>query len=318
MPFCRRLLCLAALLPLALPACASETVLLHPQRPEQVRVGTLLWRGGIALDGLQSASPLGGLSALEVSADGGEALALSDRGRWFRLRLSYDARGNLAGAAVEGDGPLTGPDGKALAGADADAEGMTRLADGSRIVSFERNARLLRYPAGEPPFARAPTALPALPGLDSAPANEGIEAVVALPDGRMLALAEGLRATARMGYAWLGDGQGWIPMSYTLTRPFVPVGAAVLPDGDIVVLERRFDLGGLGSRLSRVEAKTLRRGAPITGTELGRLEAPYLSNNFEGVATRRGPRGESFVYLVSDDNFEPTLRTLLVMLEIVD
>jgi len=319
MRLCRRLFCLFALLPLAaLPACAGEAVLLHPQRPDQTRIGALSWRGGIVLDFPEAGGRFGGLSALEISTDGSEALVLSDRGRWFRLRLDYDERGSLAGAELAAEGSLLGPDGKALSGVNADAEGMTRLADGSTIVSFEQRHRLLRYPPGEPPFARTPALVPPPPGVEAAPANEGIEAIAALPDGRMVAFAEGLRATAAMGYAWLGDGQNWTPMSWTLTRSYVPVGAAALPDGDLLVLERRFDLGGLASRLSRIEARTLRRGAPITGTELARLEPPYISNNFEGVAVRRGPRGQSLVYLVSDDNFAPTLRTLLVMFEIVE
>lgn len=319
MRLCRRLLGLFALLPLAAPpACASEAVLLHPQRPDQTRIGALLWRGGIALDFPDAGGRFGGLSALEVKADGSEALVLSDRGRWFRLHLDYDEKGRLAGAELADEGSLMGPDGKALSGVNADAEGLTRLADGSTIVSFEQRHRLLRYPPGEPPFARTPALVPPPPGIEAAPANEGIEAVAFLPDGRMVAFAEGLRATAQMGYAWLGDGQNWTPMSWTRTGSYVPVGAAALPDGDLLVLERRFDLGGLASRLSRVEARTLRRGAPIAGTELARLEPPYISNNFEGVAVRRGPRGQSLVYLVSDDNFAPTLRTLLVMFEIVE
>ena len=318
MRLCRRLLCLFALLPLALPACAGEAVLLHPHRPDQTRIGALSWRGGIVLDFPEADGRLGGLSALEIRADGSEALVLSDRGRWFRLRLDYDERGSLAGAKLAAEGSLLGPDGKALSGVNADAEGLTRLADGSTIVSFEQRHRLLRYPPGDPPFARTPTLVPPPPGIEGAPANEGLEAIAALPDGRMLAFAEGLRATTAMGYAWLGDGQNWTPMSWTLTRSYVPVGAAALPDGDLLVLERRFDLGGLASRLSRVEARALRRGAPIVGTELARLEPPYITNNFEGVAARRGPRGHSFIYLVSDDNFAPTLRTLLVMFEIVE
>ncbi|MBM3560890.1 MAG: hypothetical protein FJX53_13650, partial [Alphaproteobacteria bacterium] len=113
---------LLSLLPFtALPACANEAVLLHPQRPDQVRLGSLLWRGGIALDLLEGAEDLGGLSAIEVSADGSEALAVSDRGRWFRLRLDHDARGNLASAALLAQGPLAGPGGHPLTGAEADA-----------------------------------------------------------------------------------------------------------------------------------------------------------------------------------------------------
>ena len=166
-------------------------------------------------------------------------MVLSDRGRWFRLRLDYDEKGSLAGAKLADEGSLMGPDGKALSGVNADAEGLTQLADGSYVVSFEQRHRLLRYPPGEPPFARTPALVPPPPGIEAAPANEGIEAVAFLPDGRMVAFAEGLRAAAQMSYAWLGDGQNWTPMSWTRTRYYATVGAAALPDGDLLVLERR-------------------------------------------------------------------------------
>jgi hypothetical protein len=43
------------------------------------------------------------------------------------------------------------------------------------------------------------------------------------------------------------------------------------------------------------------------------LERPLLNDNFEGVAVRPGPNGETLIYIVSDDNFLPFQRAYLVM-----
>jgi hypothetical protein len=39
-------------------------------------------------------------------------------------------------------------------------------------------------------------------------------------------------------------------------------------------------------------------------------------DNMEGIAVRRGPKGETLLYLISDDNFSPLQRTLLLMFEL--
>jgi hypothetical protein len=39
-------------------------------------------------------------------------------------------------------------------------------------------------------------------------------------------------------------------------------------------------------------------------------------DNMEGIATRRGQHGETFVYLLADDNYNPVERTLLLMFEL--
>ena len=74
-------------------------------------------------------------------------------------------------------GPLLGPDGKAPEGKNAkDAESLALLPDGGFIVGFEREHHLLPCPAP--------------PGLENAPFNGGIEALVALRGGGLLALTE--------------------------------------------------------------------------------------------------------------------------------
>ena len=41
-------------------------------------------------------------------------------------------------------------------------------------------------------------------------------------------------------------------------------------------------------------------------------------DNFEGIDVRKGPAGEIFIYLISDDNFNPEQRTLLMMFELME
>ena len=43
------------------------------------------------------------------------------------------------------------------------------------------------------------------------------------------------------------------------------------------------------------------------------LRPPLIFDNFEGIAARSGAGGETLIYLLSDDNFNPLQRTLLLM-----
>jgi hypothetical protein len=95
-----------------------------------------------------------------------------------------------------------------------------------------------------------------------------------------------------------------------------PSDAARLPDGDILLLERRFQrIGGFGARLSRIVKDDIRPGARLRGKEIARFERPYITENFEGVAVTLDPSLPDTwrVYLVSDDNYHPMQRTLLLM-----
>ena len=78
------------------------------------------------------------------------------------------------------------------------------------------------------------------------------------------------------------------------------------------VLERRVSLAGLAARIVALDTADIRPGARLVGRELGTLAPPAMSENFEGIAARRAPDGGVLLYLLSDDNFVPLLRTLLL------
>ena len=294
----------------------TPSSLSHP-----VAAGGTLQVGKLSLRGVvEVRAGVGGLSGLWVSEDGERLTSVTDVGQLVTGRLSYDPQGWLAAVEDVESTPLPLDLDAASRKRLRDAEEITRLADGSWLVSFERKHRILRYrPSSQGPSGK-PTRLPQPPGLEKAPANGGIEAMAALADGRLFVLEEGDDDGVRERYAWIGapalrERDDWQPLTYRAAPHFRPVGAAGLPDGGALVLERRVSLlGGWGTRIVRVQASALRPGAVIVGEELARLEAPLPLDNYEGIAVRPGPGGEVLIYLVSDDNFMPIQATYVMML----
>lgn len=280
----------------------------------QTDIGGLRWRGGYEVT--SPSARFGGLSDLVLSADGGALLAVTDEGGWLAAELSYDDTGDFRGLGIARMGYLHDPSGKLLSGKyRQDAEALTRLPDGSLLAAFERDHRLRRFGLG---LERPPEDFAAPPGLATAGLNAGIEAMVTLADGRLLAFSEGEESDGTFTtYLRRADGT-WNTLSLQRSGLFRPTGAALLPDGAVLLLERRFTLlGGLGARLSRIDAADIEAGALLKSAELAELRAPLTLDNFEGVAVHRAPDGTTRITLVSDDNFNPLQRTLVIQFELL-
>lgn len=308
----------AAPLPLEI---RSSTVPFKIDEPAARRVGRLIWRGGIAMT--SNSRNFGGWSDLVVSPDNRTLTSISDTGSWFTATIERDDEGNLTGLARGEIGPLRDLKGRPLIDKNwADAEGMARLPDGSWIVSFERHHRIWRYPTldGTP----QPIDIPG--NFDRQPNNGGVEALGALGDGRIVAISEeySLRPDALVG--WIGKptgtpgGQGhylWDMFEYVKVPYFNPTAIRQLPDGSFVVLERAFDfVRGIRARLVHFPASALKGDAIIDGEELARLASPYTVDNLEGLAVTTGEHGETLLWLISDDNFNPLQRNLLLLFEL--
>ncbi|WP_435539210.1 esterase-like activity of phytase family protein [Azospirillum sp. ST 5-10] len=285
----------------------SRAMPLDPGDPQRAAVGRLLFRGAVEVN----AAGVGGLSGLALLG-GDRFAAVSDRGKVVFGRLRHDAAGRLTGVAGLEVRRLPRP------GGPADAEDIQHLDDGGWLVSFERAHRILRYPPGIDRAGAKPVRLPAPPGLEEAPRNGGIEAMARLPDGRLLVLEEGADDGTTARRAWIAAPPirartDWTALTYRAAPGFRTTGAAVTPAGDLLVLERSVSwLGGWQSRVVRVPAGAWDRGRVLDGEELAHLSLPLLVDNFEGIAAAPGAAGETEVYLVSDDNFSPLQRTLIV------
>jgi len=291
-------------------AVLSRSVTLSPDGA--TRVGPLEYRGGVTL--ASGDRRFGGLSAIVVSRDGRLLTAVTDEGNWITARLAYDGRGWLASVDRTQVGPLRDVTGRALQGkVEQDAEALTELPDGSFVVAFERRHRLLRYPVTHQPLRGVPTPLDPPPGLAGAPPNEGVEALTTLSNGRLFALTENLAVEGGVR-GWTGGASGWKPFAFRVSGLPRPSGSACLPSGDVVVLVRGYSPAtGVVVRLELLRTADLEHGGTVAGYLLAVLKAPLTVDNFEGIAAREGTDGEVLLYLVSDDNFSRSQRTLLMM-----
>lgn len=280
-------------------------------------VGLLRYRGGLHLS--SDHSSFGGLSALGSNADGSSLLGVTDRGFRVELFPQYDGEGNLTGITRAAMAPLMGENGDVLMSKfESDAESLSPGANGEIIVAFERQHRLLMYHPGE----LVPVQIPPPYEISDAPLNGGIEALTLLADGRLLAIAQSLGAgDQRVG--WISDRAGWSPLIYIASDGFDPTGAATLPDGDVLVLERRYGLrDGSRVRIRRIPERALAPGTTLEGSLVAELTSPLSVDNMEGIAVRPSDPtspmgGNAIVYIISDDNFDRLeQRTLLMMFEL--
>jgi hypothetical protein len=288
--------------------------------PNKTRFGKLTWRGGLILT---SPSPnFGGWSGLALDPDGKRFLAVSDAGTWMTGALVYD-RGRPKAVESARLGPLQSRPGKALAlNRDRDAEGLAIVkgtpAKGSVLISFERDHRIARFDIDDEGLsgARGHIALPA--AGKRMKSNQGLEAITVLRGGpfkgSLVAIAERLSDGSGNHTGWL-----WVkgrPRAFQLRNrdDFDVTDAAGLPDGSLLVLERRFRWSeGVKMRLRLIRRNELVAGARIAGETLLDASLNHEIDNMEGLAVHTGAGGEIIVTMISDDNFNPALqRTVLL------
>lgn len=281
------------------------------------QVGRLIWRGGLALTA--NSANFGGWSDLYVTPDGKQLTSISDVGGWLTAMINYDKDGNLAGLSGAKIGPLHMLDGKPLVSKVwSDSEGMAHLPDGSWLVSFERRHRFWRYPTLE----SVPVPVEGPSDIDRQPDNGGIEALTALADGTVVAISEEYREQRGAVVGWIGtpsaDGRySWEKFQYATVPDFHPTAIVELPDGSFATLERAYDVvRGVRVRVMRFAGSTLKPGAVVKAEELAFLAHPYAVDNLEGISVSRGARGETLLWLIADDNFNPAQRNLLLLFEL--
>ena len=288
-------------------------------KPGRKEFGKLIFRSGLNL--FAKSRHFGGYSGMAIDPSGRSLLAISDAGTWMRATLDYDGR-KLKGLSNVVLGPLLGADGRPLRDdAERDAEAMTLIDSdarrGTAYVAFERKHRIARYPFTPERFGPPTGTLPLPAGAKGMVANRGIESIVLIKTGKLkgtlLAFAEGRvdRNGNLIGWLIRGPTPGGIFLK--AIGGFDITDAAALPDGGIVLLERRFRFSeGVKMRIRRIPAHELKRGAVLRGEVL--LEATDSLNidNMEAIAAHRAPSGETVLTLMSDDNFNPFQRCLIL------
>jgi hypothetical protein len=95
--------------------------------------------------------------------------------------------------------------------------------------------------------------------------------------------------------------------------------AALLPGGDVLLLERKFSwTGGLVVRIRRIPLGAIKPDAVVDGPVLLEADLGFEIDNMEGLSVHRMPSGEIVLTLVSDDNFAALQRTLLLQFTLAE
>ena len=277
--------------------------------PSAREAGNLIFRGGLRIE--SEHSRFGGLSALSISEDRSQFIAISDRGSQIKGMLLYGENGDLNNLRDLTYFELRGLGGRGFPTAyDGDSESIARRPGGDVIISFERNHRLLTY------SDELAVGLMRPPGISDAPANGGIEALTDLPDGGLLAFTEDM-VSGKGTLGWLWRQEKWSSITLQKELGFSPTGAATAPNGDVYILFRKFSFFfGSSVRIIKIAARSIKPNAHLTGKTVFEIASPFTLDNFEGIDIRQGLDGKNYLYLISDDNFSPLQNTYLMMFEI--
>ena len=294
----------------AVATLTVQPVVLDESAPDRRRVGSLDYLAGWVLG---SDSPrFGGLSALHVEQ--GRVTALSDDGNLVRFALPA-----AAGREPVRIDPLRDGPGPRTRKSNRDTESMVIL--GPWLwAGFEKHNMVWRYRLAD--LAALSSARPPL--MREWRANSGAEGMVRLADGRFLVFCEGPSDDRPLSDVVLFDGDPADPgaaaalLHYRRVPGYRVSDATLLPDGKLLVLNRRFEwLEGFSLVLTVADIRGLRPDAVIQSREIARLQPPLTIDNMEGVSVTV-ENGRTIVWLVSDDNFFPLQRTLLLKFALVE
>ena len=286
----------------------AEPVALYRDHPNRRDLGRLTYLGGVRLIGNQPA--FGGFSSMQT--DGRHFILLSDGGVFVRFMLDADWRLSRVRFDDLPDGPDFG-----WMKRDRDSESMTvDPARGRAWVGFENSNEIWRYSID----LRRAEAKSAPPVMADWGLNTGAEAMVRLSDGRFVVLGEqttNADGTLRAGVVFAGDPTTRPRAAYRFSyrspgAGYAATDVAQLPDGDLLVVNRAFELPiRFTTVITRVRLSSIRPGAVVQGEEIARLDPPTLADNFEAMAmTREG--ADTILWIASDDNQSVFQQSLLL------
>lgn len=277
--------------------------------------GSLEFLGGLEL--VSSSRDLGAMSAIRLLEDGRSVLGVMDTGNWFEARIERTADGRLSGlsnflltpmrdASGDEDGPKWS----------VDAEGLAVRGD-EVLVSFERDARVDVFQRRDLNASPAHT-LDILIPREELRANRGLEAVAIAPDdsplqGAVVTVSERSLNGAGDIFAAILDGPRRGVFFVHRDPPFDVTDAAFLPGGDLLLLERRFNIaGGIGMRIRRIAADAIQPEATVDGEVLIDADFGDQIDNMEGLDVLEAADGSVRLIMVSDDNHSILQRNLLL------
>lgn len=299
----------------------------EPANPTKLQFGRLEFRGGAILE--SDNRSFGGLSGLRVLDNGTSLLAVSDSGYWLSAKIKRDNFGAIwkiedakMSQLWSGAGPRKNPQKYYV-----DAEGLTFSGD-RVLVAFEAINTLSSYERNIETLSMEPTLLDLPKSVDSLSVNKGLEALATAPNttpfpGAIIALSErGERRSADF-YGWLlnDDGSSYEDIDFRIKRRdnFDLTEVDFLPNGDVLILERRFTLAtGVAMRMRRIPSTNVKKNALLDGEVMIEAALAHRIDNMEGLSVYKNEKGETILAMISDDNHSLLQKTIYLEFALID
>ena len=282
----------------------------------QTEFGPLTFNGG--LDMSSGLSHFGALSSIRFTDGGTHFIGVADTGFWYRGVLERDAEGHPAGIGGFQMKPI--PDTRGAysnAKWETDAEGIAVAPDGALTVSFERRHRVSTYSVpGEAFDPQYRGDLDFVVPARELRSNRGFETITYAPAdgplaGARVAITE--KSIDKAGNIFAAVLEGPLKGVFKVARSdeFDITDGDFLPDGDLLILERRFSMAeSVSMRIRRIRGADIKPGATVDGEVLLTADLLYQIDNMEGLDAWQNAAGETFVSVISDDNHSLLQRNL--------
>lgn len=315
----------------------TSPVALQALNPMRTSIGRLNFVAGFHLT--SGDKRFGGLSGLDI-LDDGNLLAVSDTGEFVWIDLKDDGLTPSAlriAAMRDRKGQLY------TTKSAADAEGLA-VNGGMAFVSFERDSRVLAYDIAA--CGAAARGVPLGWSLDAAFArhkitvsdNLGVEGLAITDDWYLLAGVETKVDKASPLSARPLEAGARFDVMLGENAPEL-VGLDLLQSGDEIrlfslhrsskalasnaitvvetVLERSLDKSGQPARsINEIDERARRDFRIKSSRVLAEMNVLVTIDNYEGIAAKLMPDGRVRLFIVSDDNFSTSQRTLLMVFDV--
>jgi hypothetical protein len=281
---------------------------------DERQFGPLEFVGGLEMTA--NSRHFGAISAFRFTSPGSNFVGVADTGFWFFGKLEHDAAQKPAGIADFSMDQMVDASGQTFARKwEVDAEGLA-VKDGIATVGFERNHRIAQFRIEPGKMGPAIRILDFLVPVAELRQNRGFETVAyAAPHGQhaggLVVVSE--KSLDKQGniFAAIIEGPGKGVFTVKRNGSFDITDGAFLPDGDLLLLERSFNMAeGVKMRLRRVEAEGIVEGAVVDGPVLMDADMGYQIDNMEAMDVWQRADGAVMVSLMSDDNHSILQRNL--------
>ncbi|MCF6301948.1 MAG: esterase-like activity of phytase family protein, partial [Devosiaceae bacterium] len=248
----------------------AQTIEQYQSRPIGDKIGNLIWRGGLVLEGPDN---FGGISGLTFISEN-QWIAVTDRGQFISGVLSFD-RGQIIGLDKVEMVPIRNSSGNPLPrNYSRDAEAIDTIYRYGRPaairVSFENLTRVADFdilsarpsgPAREVPIPK---------WLSDLRTNKSLESACIATDaspiaGSTLLITEDRRSADGAHSGWLLGNRDKGEISLAISPGLNPTDCAFLPNGDLLVLERGTGFLTFTMQIRHIMAADVSPGAVLTG-----------------------------------------------------